>query len=128
VSAFAFFKSKRNYTPNEIAAGYIEAFVNGTLRDPYSWDDFETIPDENPEVDLALHLCWMIARQHQPRHDKEYMAPTGKPGFLVVAGLLRSGKLQPFISLDRKEVLEGNIPKPLSDLLKDEPKTSRLDP
>jgi hypothetical protein len=103
--------------PREIAAGYIEAFVHGTLRDPYSWDDFETIPHENPEVDLALNLCWWAAKNNPARHDKEYMAPSGAPYFLKIAALLRTGALEPFVNHKRDEILKGNIPKELLTLL-----------
>lgn len=103
--------------PREIAAGFIEAFVNGTLRDPYSWDDFETVPHDNPEADLALHLCWWVAKKHPAKHDKEYMAPEAKPEFLKIAELLRTGKLMPFVSEDRKEILAGALPISLKTLL-----------
>lgn len=56
MSFLKFLKTKPHYMPAEIAAGYIEAFVNETLRDPYAWDDFESCEYSNPEVNLALHL------------------------------------------------------------------------
>ena len=111
------FKSKPNYMPREIAAGYIEAFANGTLRDPYSWDDFETVPHDNSEVDLALQLCWWAAKQNPARHDKEYMAPGGKPVFTKIAALLRAGELSPFANSNRKEILAGTLPVQLRTLL-----------
>jgi hypothetical protein len=115
------FKAAPHYMPSEIAAGYIEAFVNGTLRDPYSWDDFELSEHSNPEINTALFLCGWAVKHHPPRNDHEYMAPTAAPYFLRIAKLLRNGELKPFVSVDQQAILAGNIPTELRDLL--EPKS-----
>ena len=117
MSLLKLFKAKPHYMPVEIAAGYIEAFVNGTLRDPYSWDDFESCEHSSPEVKLALYLCGWAAKQCPPRNDREYMAPTGTPYFLRIAALLRTGGLSPFVNLEIDAILAGDMPRELSELL-----------
>jgi len=96
--------------PCEIGAGYIEAFANSNLKDPYSWDDFESVEHSNPEVKLALYLCWWACNRHVARHDNEYMAPSGAAVFLKIASLLRSGELKEFINLTKDDVLTGKMP------------------
>lgn len=103
--------------PSEIAAGYIEAFANGSLHDPYSWDDFELMDHANPEVALALKLCGHAASLHPPRNDREYMAPSGVPHFKHIAALLRSGALKAFVSLGGDAGLPEDLPVELKRLL-----------
>ncbi len=110
---FSFFKRKPPYTPSEIAAGYIEAFANDNLQDPYAWDDFELAPEGNAEVILAIRLCWYVAGEFPARHDREYMAPEGKPYFRKIAKLLRKGKLAEYSSLNLEKVKQGGFPEKL---------------
>ena len=105
------------FTPNEVAAGYIEAFANDTLNDPYSWDDFESGPEQNPEVELAIRLCWCIANRFPQRHHREYMNPDGKPYFKKIAQLLRGGELSDYKNLDLEKVQRGDLPERLLSAL-----------
>jgi len=109
--------SKGWFTSNEVAAGYIEAFANDTLNDPYSWDDFETGPEQNPEVKLAIRLCWFIANKFPERHHGEYMNPEGKPYFKKIAQLLRDGMLFDYKDLDLEKARRGDMPEQLLSML-----------
>ena len=108
---------KKPFTPSEVAAGYIEAFANDNLKDPYAWDDFELAPEANPEVLLAIRLCWFIAGTFTARNAREYMSPEGKPYFKNIARLLRDGALSDYTDLDLEEVKKGVMPKELRLLL-----------
>lgn len=114
---FGIFKKKKPFTPSEIAAGYIEAFANDNLKDPYAWDDFELAPEANPEVLLAIRLCWFIAGTFTARNNREYMNPGGEPYFKKIAQLLREGALSDYTHLDIEEVKKGDMPKELQMLL-----------
>ncbi|WP_372845269.1 hypothetical protein [Pontiella sp.] len=97
---FRFFRGKPPFTSSEVAAGYIEAFANDNLKDPYAWDDFELAPEANPEVNLAIRLCWFIAGTFPARTNSEYMNPDGKVYFKRIAQLLRDGVLTEYKNLD----------------------------
>jgi len=114
---FKIFKRRPPYTPSEIAAGYIEAFANDNLQDPYAWDDFELAPEANHEVILAIRLCWLVAGKFPARHDREYMHPDGKPYFRRIAELLRKRELADFSEIDMDQVQKGNLPPELNDKL-----------
>lgn len=114
---FSFLKRKPPFTPNEVAAGYIEAFANDTLNDPYSWDDFESAPEANPEVELAIRLCWYVANRFPERHHHEYMHPDGKPYFKRIAQLLRDGVLSDYKDLDLEKAQRGDMPDALLSAL-----------
>ena len=114
---FNIFKRKPPFTPSEVAAGYIEAFVNNNLKDPYSWDDFESAPEANPEVNLAIRLCWFVAGTFPARHNREYMSPEADPYFKRIAQLLRDGKLSDYTDLDLEQVQKGFMPEELKLLL-----------
>ena len=107
---FSFFKRKPPHTPSEVAAGYIEAFANDTLKDPYSWDDFESAPESNREVELAIRLCWYVANRFPERNNREYMHPDGKPYFRKIAKLLRERRLKDYQDIDLEEARKGYLP------------------
>lgn len=80
----------RKYTSRKEGADTIRKFVHGTSSD-YEWDDFESIEEDNPEVDLAIRLCWFVATKFPARRKTEYCAPEALPYFLRIADALENG-------------------------------------
>ena len=103
--------------PPEIAAGYIEAFVNGTLKGVWTWDELVMGIHSQKEVALAVDLCHMIEVVYPARSDGEYMNPEGWVFFLKVASLLRDRRLRPFVGLESLSVERGDIPRELRALI-----------
>jgi regulator of protease activity HflC (stomatin/prohibitin superfamily) len=91
------------YTSNEVAADYIRRFVRGDLPDSYDWDAFETITEDNPDVNLALNLFWHFANKYQERHRYEYCSEEAFPYLLIIAEALETNL---FSALDHDEVIE----------------------
>jgi hypothetical protein len=79
--------NRGKFTSNENAAAIIRRFIQGG-DDPYEWDDFETIEEKNPDVALALELCWFFANWFPSRHSTEYCNPKAFPYFLKIADAL----------------------------------------
>jgi len=111
------FFNKGKYTTNEDAAAIIRGFVRGTA-DSYEWDDFETQNELNPDVDIAINLCWFFAGQFPPEKPTEYCSRGADEYFLRIADALENGS---FGRLDHKEIrksLQKNIlPKTISSVL-----------
>jgi len=102
------FFGKGKHTTNEDAAAIIRRFVYGT-SDQYEWDDFETQNEMNPEVDLAIHLCWYFAGEFPAKKPTEYCGRGADKHFLRIAEALEKGS---FAKLDHeaiKKSLQNNI-------------------
>lgn len=120
--AFTYWQASRidkgKYTTNEVAAAIIRRFINGTSTDPYEWDDFESVKENNPAVDIALRLCWCFAKRFPAEKPTEYCARKAGPFFLKIADVLENNG---FDNIDFDEVrasLEKNdIPENIGRLL-----------
>lgn len=82
--------SEGKYTETGDAANIIRRFVQGTSRDPYEWDDFETQNEDNPESAVALELCWFFAKKFPPEKRTEYCGPKAFAYFLKIADVLEN--------------------------------------
>lgn len=78
------------FTANEEAAIMIRRFVAGTTKD-YEWDEFEVIEEENPDVNLAIHICWYFAKIYPSQKEHEYCDSFADKYFLAVADSLEKG-------------------------------------
>jgi hypothetical protein len=86
------------------AAKIIRRFVHNELTYPYEWDDFETITEDNPDVAIALNLCWYFANKYPERTPAEYCSEDAFPYFLAVAEALERNL---FSELDHRQVIES---------------------
>ena len=102
------------FTSNEAGANVIRRFIRGH-GDPYEWDDFETVNEENPDVDLAIRLCWYFAAIFPAKSPTEYCANEASPYFLAVADALEKGFLG---TLDSVEVVKSLKKNQLPDNVK----------
>jgi hypothetical protein len=90
------------YTSNEVAAVTIRGFVRGDMPDSYDWDDFETITEDNPDVNLALNLIWHFANKYPPTRPGQYCDREADPYFLMIADALEKNLFQ---DLDHNAVI-----------------------
>jgi len=116
--ASKFFKRAAKHTSCEDAAGIIKRFTLGGGKNPYEWDDFESITEDNPDVNLAIHLCWHYAGKYPARRPTEYCGQEAREYFLGIAYALEN-KL--FSNLDHMGILRelkmGQMPESLGQLL-----------
>jgi len=103
------------YTTNQEAAEIIRRLVHHELADPYEWDDFESVEDENPEVNLALNLCWYFANKYPEATPAEYCGKEALPYFLMIAEALEKNL---FRDLNHKEIIETMRGDELPDIVK----------
>jgi hypothetical protein len=82
---------RSQYVSNDVAASIIRGFASATLRDSYEWDDLEMANHSNPDVDLAVRLCWHFASLYPAQKSSEYCAKEAMPCFLAVANALEKG-------------------------------------
>jgi hypothetical protein len=45
----------------------MKSLILGTSKYPYEWDDFESVTEKNPSVNLALELSHHYARTYPAR-------------------------------------------------------------
>jgi hypothetical protein len=94
---------------NQDAVDLIRRFVAGACE-PYEWDDFESIEEDNPEVKIALHVIWYISRQY-PDSIASYCHPDASKEFPKIADALEKGD---FSNIDANMaiplLLENKIP------------------
>jgi len=107
----------RKYTENKDAAEIIRRFVHGT-GDQYEWDDFETISENNPDVDLAIELCLFFAGEFPATNKNEYCDKQADPYFLKIAEALENSKFQDLDLEAVKDSLKKNVlPESVSRIL-----------
>jgi len=97
------FLNKGKYTTNKDAAEIIRRFVNGTSRNPYEWDDFESIKENNPDVNLAIRLCWFFANRFPSDVPTKYCSQKANLFFLKIAEALENNKFQ---NMDYEETIK----------------------
>lgn len=109
--------SGAKYTSNQDAAEIIRRFVkgNGGL---YEWDDFETTREKNPDVELALHLCWYFARKYPPQDSTAYCGQKACSYFLRIAEALEKNWFRNIDHRTAKQALERNeLPEAIKRIL-----------
>jgi hypothetical protein len=108
---------KGKFTTNQHAAGIIKRFISGS-SDRYEWDDFETIPEKNPVVDLAIRLCWYFAAKFPATKPTEYCSSEADPWFLRIANALEKGS---FADLDyegvKQSLAQNKLPETVQRIL-----------
>ncbi len=106
------------FTDCKDAAEIIRRFAHDKPSHPYEWDDFESVEEKNPEVRLALHLCWHFAGEYPSEKPTEYCGEGATPYFLAIADALDKGLLH---SVDHQTIIEalkqGNLPEDVKSLL-----------
>ena len=111
------FFDKGKYTTNENAAAIIRRFIHGT-GDPYEWDDFESVDHTNPDVDLAIKLCWFFAGEFPAKKPTEYCDQRADTYFLKIADALENNQFHDMDHEAVKESLKKNeLPKSVSSIL-----------
>jgi len=110
-------RRKRYPITNEEAAKIIRNFVNGTSTYDYEWDDFTCFIYENPDVNLALQLCWYFEGLYPARHNREYCGAEAFPYFIAVADLLEAGQLHSFANDETLQSFKPKTPKVPEELL-----------
>ena len=112
------FLRQNQYVSNDLAVKIIRDFANGAQKDPYAWDDLETTNHSNPEVELAVRVCWYYAGEYPAKTTTEYCGEEAKPYFLAVANALENGKVRAMQYSELFEVLErGGLPHQIKVLL-----------
>lgn len=96
------------YTSNKDAANIIKRFVHRVDK-KYEWDDFESITETNPNVRLALYLCWYFANLYPinnfcEKHNPDNLSSRALDCYLKVADALENDR---FNVLDQKAVIES---------------------
>lgn len=113
------FFSSGQFTTNKEAASIIRRFVKGTCG-PYEWDDLESINQTNPEVEIAINLCWYYATKFPAANKTEYCGRIADKFFLRIADALEEGR---FIGLDhvaiKRDLQAGRLPSPLHSVVGD---------
>ena len=111
------FYSSGQFTTNTNAAAIIRRFVAGA-GDPYEWDGLESIDQTNPDVDIAINLCWYYAAKFPAANEKEYCGRNADKFFLRIADALEEGR---FAGLDRavmkRDLQSGRLPDPLHSIV-----------
>lgn len=61
---------------HEEAASAIEAFVDN--RDgPWDWDDYESVPEDDPFLESIRLRCCQVPADHPPREKGHFCSPEG---------------------------------------------------
>jgi hypothetical protein len=111
-----FWKASKGVDCKE-AAEIIRRFVSGN-SDEYEWDDFETANQENPQVELAILLCWYFAAKFPARNSTEYCDPQADRYFLRIADALERGFLKEIeFEKVKQELKAGNMEESLRKIL-----------
>lgn len=104
------FFSSEQFTTNKEGADIIRRFVKDAVG-PYEWDDFESVNQSNPDVDIAINLCWYYAAKFPAKNKNEYCGSEAVQFFLRIADALQEGR---FAGLDRVaikcELQTGRLP------------------
>lgn len=107
------FCSRSQFITNKDAAEIIRRFAKGTSS-PYEWDDLESINQSNPDVDIAINLCWYYAAKFPAANKTEYCERAADKYFLKIADALEQGH---FAGMDRAamkyDLQSGRLPDPL---------------
>lgn len=105
------------HTSNTEGAALIRRFVEGNIG-PYEWDDFETHIELNPEVDLAIRLCWFFAGRFPSTRATEYCAREADQYFLRVADALERGHLRNLdIDKEKARLAKGQLSRTVAQML-----------
>ena len=93
------------FTSNRDAAVIIRNFISGEVTgNEWEWDDFYSIHNSNPDVELALVLCCYYEYLYPSDKPHEYCAKEGADYFLKVADALEQNK---FSELDKKGTIQS---------------------
>ena len=105
------------YTGNKDAAMVIRRFVCGTsVR--YEWDDFESLTENNPEVDLDIRLCWFFARRFPSEKSTEYCGRGADVYFLKIADALENNRFNGLnYEMVKKSLKNNELPECVGSIL-----------
>jgi len=101
---------------NVEASNIIRRFVKGESQHRWEWDDFSSVRHTNPDVELALTLCWYYEGLYPSENPHEYCADEGALYFLKIADALEAGR---FTKLKHKESIKSIKNKIIPDEIKE---------
>ena len=78
---------EQKWTKAEVA-DLIERFVDGRTG-PYDWDDFESVPITNPDLDAVRIECLEIHHKYPPGEAGGYCNEAGRAELRRIAAQLR---------------------------------------
>ncbi len=78
-----------NLSRDEVA-GIIESFLNGTSGE-WDWDDFISIPLEDPELEAVRRKCAAAREEFPPTQPRQYCGEQGVETMRRIAAELRAG-------------------------------------
>ena len=93
------------FTSNRDAAAIIHNLIFGeATENEWEWDDFYSIQNTNPDVEIALALCWYFEELYPSSKPHEYCAKEGADCFLKIANALEQNK---FSKLDKEKTIQS---------------------
>jgi hypothetical protein len=87
-------KITNKLTPAEVA-DIIERFINGEEED-YEWDDFTSIPINDPYLEIVRKVCSELPSKFPPTKERTYCSEAGVVYLKNLVRRLRTGN-RPFI-------------------------------
>lgn len=85
---FRFLKGKKRELNHEEVARYIEDFLAGRGAN-YDWDDFISVPIEDPELDRVRLICGKLPNTHKPAGKVDYCSEEDREALRKILYRLR---------------------------------------